>query len=108
MGVTPGRYDSAVNDWLSMSELPRASVAELLAENALVEAVPGIEQHVHGYAVIHADFDGADGAHLVVVRDSGDGALLGLEHIDGDPRAIRQQGTAPAPRPEWTDGCERQ
>src|SRR5579862_1133101 len=108
MAATPRRYDSAVNDWLSISDLPTASVTELLAQDALVEAVTGIEQHVHGDAVVHADFDRADGAHLVVVCNGGNRAFFGLEHINGDARAIGQQSAAPAPRPEWTDGGERE
>src|ERR1700688_5172748 len=78
---------------------PPSSVSELLAQNALVEAVARIEQHVHGDAVIHADLDGADRAHLVVVGDGGDRALFGFEHLDGDLGAVRQQRAAPAPRP---------
>src|SRR5215510_9728929 len=34
-----------------------SSIAKLLAQNALVEAVPRIEQHLHGDAVIHLDVD---------------------------------------------------
>src|SRR6266566_3635124 len=76
------------------------SIAELLAQNALVEAVPRIEQHLHGDAVIHLDVDRADRAHLVVVGDRGDRTLLRLEHVDAHARAVGQQRAAPAPRPE--------
>src|ERR1700731_1623449 len=65
-----------------------SSVSELLAQNALVEAVAGIEQHGHIDAVIHADLDGPHRAHLVVVGDGGDRALVGFEHLDGDLRAV--------------------
>src|ERR1700729_3037744 len=81
----------------------RRSNAELFAQDALVEAVAGIEQHVHGNAVIHADLDGAHRAHLVVVGDGGDRALVGFEHLDGDLGAVGQQRAAPAPRSEWAD-----
>src|SRR5580693_6531276 len=54
-----------------------SSVTELFAQDALVEAVAGIEQHVHVDAVIHADLDGAHRSHLVMVGDGGDRALFG-------------------------------
>src|SRR5262245_41803382 len=37
--------------------LRQASIPELLAQNALVEAVARVEQHLHGDAVIHSDVD---------------------------------------------------
>jgi len=43
-------------------------VPELLAYDAFVEAVAGIEQHVHGDPVIHLDVDRQHVSHLVVVR----------------------------------------
>src|SRR5580700_8740450 len=85
-----------------------SSVSELFAQDALVETVAGIEQHVHVDAVIHADLDGADRTHLVVVGDGGNGALFGFEHLDGDLGAVRQQRAAPAARPERADRGQRQ
>ena len=84
------------------------SVAELLGEDSLVEAVVGIEQHVHVDRMIHADLDGADGAHLVMVGDGSNRALVGFEHLDRDPRGVGKQRAVPAPRPERTDRRERQ
>ena len=54
-----------------------ASIAELLAQNALIQAVAGIEQHLHGDAVIHLDADRADRPHFVVVGDGGNRAFSG-------------------------------
>ena len=65
------------------------SIPELLAQDALVQAVAGIEQH------LHRDRCGPSGcrprgrAHLVVVGDGGDRALLGFEHLDPHARACR-------------------
>src|ERR1700731_4924360 len=75
-----------------------SSVSELFAQDTLVEAVAGIEQHVHIDAVIHADLDGAHRAHLVGVGNGGDRALVGFEHLDGNFGAVRQQRAAPASR----------
>ena len=69
---------------------------------------PGSNSMCMAIAVIHADFDGAYGAHLVVVGDGGDRALFRFEHLDRDARAIGQQRAAPAPRPERADRRERQ
>src|SRR5690348_9061400 len=44
-------------------------VAELFAEDALVETVARIEQHLHRHGMIHADVDVADRAHLGVIGD---------------------------------------
>ena len=43
-------------------------VPELLAQDALVEAVARIEQQVHLDRVVHVDVDRADGAHFVMGR----------------------------------------
>ena len=51
--------------------------AELLAQDALVEAVAGIVQHHEVDAVIHRDLDAGDAAELDVVGDRADRALVG-------------------------------
>src|SRR5664279_3231111 len=50
--------------------------SKLLAQNPFVEIVAGVEQHVEGDAVVHADIDAAHVAHLVVVGDRGHRCLL--------------------------------
>jgi len=60
---------------------------ELLAHDALVEAVAGIEQHAHADAVIHLDVDSEHVAHLVMVGDGGDRALGRFQHLDPHARA---------------------
>ena len=52
------------------------SVAELLAQDALFQAVAGVEQHAHRDGLVGQHLDAADVAHLVVVGDRGDGALV--------------------------------
>ena len=47
-------------------------------------------------------------AHLVVVGDGGDRALVGFQHLDRDLGVVRQQRAAPAPRPERADRRQRQ
>src|SRR5262245_48135616 len=64
-----------------VGERRTSSIAELLAQNPLVEAVAGIEQHLHGDAVIHVNVDGTDRTNLVVIGHRGDRPLLRLEHI---------------------------
>ena len=69
---------------------------------------PGSNSMCMAIAVVHADLDRADRAHLVVVGDGGDRPLVGFEHLDGHARAVGQQRAAPAPRPERADRRERQ
>ena len=59
-----------------------ALVAELLAQDALVQAVAGIEQHLHRDRMVHADVDVAHRAHLGVIGDRRDRPPLGIEHAD--------------------------
>ena len=80
--------------------------AELLAQNAFIEIVARIKQHVDRYAVVHADVDAANRSHLVMIGDGGDRSLIGIHHFDRDFRAIRQQCAAPPSRPERADGRE--
>src|SRR5216683_5452059 len=57
------------------------SVAELLAQNALLQAVAGIEQHPHRDGLVGEHLDAADIARLVVVGDGGDRPLVALQHL---------------------------
>ena len=61
---------------------------ELLAQDALVQAVTGVEQHRDRDRTVHHDLDRLHRAHLVVIRNGGDRPLVGLEHIDLDVSAI--------------------
>ena len=61
---------------------------ELLADDALIQAVAGIKQHVHSDGVIHVDVHRAHRAHLVVIGDRRDGAFSRLEHFDADAGAV--------------------
>src|SRR5690348_12493684 len=45
----------------------RKSVPELLAQNALFEAVAGVEQHPHRDRPVGQNLDAADVAHFVVI-----------------------------------------
>ena len=54
--------------------------------------------------MIHGDVDRAHRAHLVVVGDRRDRALLRLEHDDAHARGIGQERAAPAPRAERAIG----
>src|SRR4051795_4476726 len=47
----------------------RASVPELLAQNAFLEAVAGVEQHSHRDGLVGQYLDAADVAHFVMVGD---------------------------------------
>src|SRR6478672_12341791 len=85
----------------------RALVPKLLAQNALVQVMPGIKQHVHRHIAVHADIDATHATNFVVIGDGGNRALAGFEHFDRHPRLIGQQCTAPTARTEWTDRCER-
>ena len=80
------------------------SVPELLAQDPLIQAVAGVEQHMHGEVMVHADFDRADGAHLVVIGNGGDRALEGLPHLDRDVATVGQERAAPAARPNGLIG----
>ena len=62
---------------------------ELLADDALVEAVAWVEQHVHRGGVIHANIDRAHRTYLVVIGDGGYRALSRIEHLDGNARRGR-------------------
>ena len=63
---------------------------ELLAQDAFVQGVAGVEQHVHGDAAFQPRLHRAHETHLVVIGDGGDRALFGFEHLDGDLGAVGQ------------------
>ena len=81
----------------------RGSIPELFAQDALFQAVAGVEQHPHRNAPVRNHLDAADVAGLVVVGDRGHGTLFALEHFDDDKGGVGEQGAAPAPR----DGTPR-
>src|SRR6185312_17546374 len=87
-GVTLTRLPFTSNSKACVIEGPRPdwSDAELLAQDAVVEIVSGIEQEIDRDAVVHRHVDAADRAHLVVIGDGGDRTLLRLEHFDRDRR----------------------
>ena len=55
--------------------------AKLLAQDPLLQRVPGITQQNAAGGVVHGDVDPRDVADLIVVGHSGDGALVRLQHI---------------------------
>ena len=57
-------------------------VAELFAQDAFVEAVPGIEKHPHRNGLVGQDFDAADVAGFVVIGHRRHRALVAFEHLD--------------------------
>src|SRR5262249_14246269 len=82
------------------------SVSELFAQDAFIEVVSRIEQHVHAGLEVHGDVDAVHMANFVVIGDGGHRTLARFQHFDRNPRLVRQQRAAPAPRPEWADRCE--
>ena len=80
----------------------------MLAQDALFQAVAGVEQHPHRDGLVGEHLDAADVARLVVVGDRRDRALVALEHLDHDEGGVGEQGAAPAPRPERADRGQRQ
>src|SRR5262249_51921275 len=81
---------------------------ELLAQDAFVEVVARIEQHVDRNSVIHGDIDAADRPHLIMVGNGGNRTLLGVHDLDRDLRLIRQQRPAPASWAERADRWQRE
>src|SRR5580700_11918770 len=92
----------------SLLLIPGDLVSELLAQDPLVEAMAGIEQHVHRDAVVETNVDGADRPYLVVVGDRGNRTFFRFQNLDRDVGAVRQQRAAPAPRPERANWRQRQ
>ncbi len=84
----------------------RSSETELLAQDALVEIVTRIEQHVDRNSVVHGDIDAAHRAHLVMVGNSCDRTLIGVRDLDRDFRLVRQKRAAPSSRAERADRCQ--
>ncbi len=54
------------------------SVTELLAQDALFQAVAGIEQHPHRDGLVGKHLDAADVARLIVIGHRRDRALVAL------------------------------
>src|SRR6267142_4906021 len=69
---------------------------ELLAQDAFLEAVTGIEQHPHRDRLVGQHLDAADIAHVVMVGGGRDRTLLALEHLDDNESGVGEQGAAPA------------
>ena len=63
-----------------------ASIIELLAQDALFQAVAGVEQHPHRDGPVGKHLDPADVARLVVVGHRRHRALVALEHLDHHDR----------------------
>jgi hypothetical protein len=71
-------------------------IPELLAQNALVEAVARIEQQVHADAVVDVNLDRMDPAHFIAIGDGGDRTPLRLQHDDLHAGAVGQDRRASA------------
>jgi len=106
---------AGVNEWLRFllrrfPKTPRvgeysavASIPELLAQDALFQAMAGIEQHPHRDGLVGKNLDAADVARLVMVGDGGDGAFIPFEDLNDHMRGVGEQGATPAPRAERAD-----
>src|SRR5205814_5118997 len=81
---------------------------ELLAQDAFLEAVTGIEQHPHRDRLVGQHLDALDVAHVVMVGGGRNRALFALEHLDDNESGVREQGAAPAARAEGADRGQRQ
>src|SRR5262245_8261453 len=76
---------------------------ELLAQDALFQAVAGVEQHAHRDGLVGEHFDPDDVARLVMIGDRRHRTLVRVEHLDDDIGGVGEQGAAPAPWPERAD-----
>src|ERR1700682_1262892 len=84
------------------------SMAELLAQDVLFQAVAGIEQHPHRDGLVGKHLDAADVARLAVIGPRRDRSFVALEHLDHHISGIGEQGAAPAARAERADRGQRQ
>ena len=73
-------------------------MSELLAQDAFLKAVAGVEQHPHRDGFVGKHLDTADIAYLVMIGHRRDRALVALEHLDHHEGGVGEQGAAPAPR----------
>src|SRR5947207_12750567 len=73
---------------------------ELLAQDAFLEAVTGIEQHPHRNRLVGQHLDAADVAHVVMIGGGRNRTLFVLEHLDHHEGGVGEQGTAPPPGPD--------
>src|SRR3981081_2585516 len=85
----------------------RASKAELLAQDALLQAVAWVEQHPHGDGLVREHFPLLYIADLVVIGHRRDRTLVALEYLDDHVCGVGEQGAAPAPRPERAERGQR-
>src|SRR5690606_19428140 len=76
---------------------------ELLAQDPLLEVMLGVEQQVQRDVAILADLHLGDVADLGEVGGGGNRAALRLADDEAHLRRPRQDGAAPAPRPERAD-----
>src|SRR6202012_6243463 len=82
-----GRRDSRKSPqgrlWKANSGRP-SLIAELFAQNALFQAVAGVEQHPHRDGLVAEHLDAADVARFVVVGHRRYRAFIAIEHFDDD------------------------
>ncbi len=67
-------------------------MTELLAQDALFQAMAGIEQHAHRDGLVGKHLDAADVARFIVIGHRGDRTLVALEHFDDDIGTVGEQG----------------
>ena len=104
-----GRGRAKASNWGNVAAGPKAaSIAELLAQDALFKTVAGVEQHPHRDGFVGQHLDAADVARLIVIGDRSDRALVALEHLDDDKGGVGEQCPAPASWPERADRRERE
>src|SRR5437867_8061071 len=69
----------------------RRSGPELLAQDAFLEAVTGIEQHPHRNRLVGQHLDAADVAHVVMIGGGRNRTLFVLEHLDHHEGGVGEQ-----------------
>ena len=63
---------------------------ELLAQDALFQAVAGVEQHPHRDRLVREHLDTADVADLVVVGHGRDRPLVAFQDLEADIGGVRK------------------
>src|SRR6516164_3537932 len=76
---------------------------ELLGEHPLLEAAAGVEQQREADRAVLGDIDPGDIAHFDVVGGGADRSPVGLQYVESDMSAVRQQRAAPAPGSKRAD-----
>src|SRR6185312_14149249 len=84
------------------------SVYELLGEDALVEAMSGVEKHRRGDRAVFGDIDMRHVAHFKIVRHGADRALYRFQDFEPRACAMGEKGTMPAARTECADRRQRE